>query len=186
MLPALAATPCFAQPVRYELDAEASRVGFLYTVNGGEQTGQMPITRADVVIDPLDLADSTVDVVLNPAQVRTGFFFATEALKSQALLYTAEFPEIRFTSTDVKLAPSGLLSDGATLTGDLTLRGITRSVTLTASLFRPRGSAPDDLSVLTIALRGGISRSTFGANGFADIVDDAVGLDIVATIRATA
>ncbi len=182
--PVTLALPAFARPMRYALAPDAARVGFIYVVSGGEQTGQMPITRADVIIDPVDMSASTVDVVLNPAGVRTGFFFATEALKSQSMLDTNQFPDIRFTSTEVQLSPSGRLSDGATLIGDLTVRDVTRTVTLEAALFRPRGTAPDDLSVLTIMLKGAISRSAFGASGYGDLVDDTVRLDIEATIRA--
>lgn len=181
--PVSLAQPAVARAVRYALDVDAAHVGFTYTLGGGAQTGQMPITRADVVVNPADLAASTVNVVLNPARVRTGFFFATEALKGPSMLHTDQFPDIRFTSTQVQLAPSGRLSDGATLVGDLTVRDITRSVSLDAALFRPRGSAPDDLSVLTILLSTEISRSAFGATGFGDIVEDVVGLDIEATIR---
>ena len=179
------ATPGFARPIPYQLDAAASRVGFTYRLGGGLQEGQMPITRADVLIDPADLGASTADVVVNPAGARTGFFFATEALKSATVLDTDRFPDIRFRSTAVRLAPSGRLSDGASLIGDLTVRDITRQIELDASLFRPQGSAPDDLSVLTITLRGQISRAAFGATGYADIVADTVGLDIQAMIRAT-
>lgn len=182
--PVTLALPASARPMRYALDPDAARVGFIYTVSGGEQTGQMPITRADVIIDPVDMAASTVDVVLNPARVRTGFFFATEALKSQSMLDTDQFPDIRFTSTEVQLSSSGRLSDGATLIGDLTVRDITRTVTLEAALFRPRGTAADDLSVLTIILSGAISRSAFGASGYRDLVADTVKLDVEATIRA--
>ncbi len=178
------ATPAFARPTKYVLDAEASRVGFTYRLSGAEQSGEMPITQADLLIDPTNLEASTAEVTVNPARVRTGFFFVTEALKSAGVLNTDAYPDITFRSTDVTLAPSGRLSDGAALTGDLTVRGITHPVTLTADLFRPPGTAPDDLSVLTITLTGQLSRSLYGATGYAGIVDDSVGLDITAQIRA--
>ena len=144
----------------------------------------MPIRRADLMIDPANLGASTADVIVTPAEARTGFFFATEALKSASVLNTDAHPEIRFQSTAVRLAPSGRLSDGASLLGDVTVRGVTRPIELAASLYRPPGTAPDDLSVLSIQLTGAISRSAFGATGYADIVADEVGLDISATIRA--
>ena len=178
------ASPAFAAPRRYELDVEKSRVGFTYILSNALQQGQMPISRADLRIDPFNLGDSTADVIVNPDGARTGFFFATEALKSASVLNTAQFPEIHFVSRAVRLAPTGRLSDGAALVGDLTVRGVTRPITLKAQLFRPPGSAPDDLSALTITLKGQISRSAFGATGFAYIVADTVGLDITAAIRA--
>ena len=49
---------------------------------------------------------------------------------------------------------------------------------------RPPGTAPDDLSVLTIELSGEMSRTAFGATGYPELVADRVGLDIRAVIRA--
>lgn len=180
------ATPGFARARPYQLDAEASRVGFTYRLAGAPQRGEMPITRADLSVNPSDLGASTADVIVNPARASTGLFFATDALKSASVLDTDRFPDIRFTSTAVRLAPSGRLSDGAALIGDLTVRDITREISLEVSLFRPPGSDPDDLSVLTITLSGALSRAAFGATGYADIVADTVGLEIAATIRAMA
>lgn len=178
------ATPALARPQTYVLDPDASSVGFSFRISGALQQGSMPITRADLVVDPTDLAASTADVIVNPARARTGFFFATDALKSKSVLNTADYPDIRFVSRRVTLAPSGRLSDGATLSGDLTIRGITQDITLDAALFRAAGSAPDDLRELSIRLSGEISRARFGATGYAQLVDDTVTLNIAATIRA--
>ncbi|MCB4379339.1 YceI family protein, partial [Synechococcus sp. MU1644] len=76
------------------------------------------------------------------------------------------------------------LSDGATLEGDLTLRGVTRRIRFDAGLFRARGSAAEDFSTLTVMLKGRIDRREFGATGYANLVDDTVGIDIVAEITA--
>ena len=179
-----AAFPAQARPRSYRLNAAASRVGFSFTLSGVAQRGEMPVTRADLQIDPTDLGGSLADVSVDPSRAKTGFFFATDALKSDSVLATARFPEIRFVSTEVALAPSGRLSDGAALLGELTVRGITRSVRFEADLFRPAGSAPDDLSRLSIRLQGALSRSAFGANGYGDLVADAVTLDIQAEIEA--
>jgi polyisoprenoid-binding protein YceI len=181
---AATASPALARAQQYRLDAQSSRVGFTYRLSGALQQGEMPITRAELDIDPQNLAASTARVTVNAAGARTAFFFATDALKSAQVLDTERFPDITFVSTAVELAPSGRLSDGAALIGDLTLRGITRPVRLKADLFRAPGSAPDDLSLLTIRLRGTLSRAAFGATGFADLVADEVSLDITAVIRA--
>ena len=69
------ATPARARPTPYVLDPGASHVGFSFRLMGGLQRGDMPVTRADLVVDPADLAASTADVIVNPARARTGFFF---------------------------------------------------------------------------------------------------------------
>ena len=182
-LTALAA-PGFAAPQNYALDPNASTVGFTFLIDGLLQTGTMPVARADLRVDPTDLAASQVDVEVLAARARTGLIFATQALKSPQVLDVDRFPRIRFVSTSVKLSQDDRISDGARITGDLTIRSVTRPVSLQAALFRPVGSAPDDLRTLTVTLAGSVSRSAFGAVGYAGLVDDQVGLDIRAVIAA--
>ncbi|QBF31153.1 YceI family protein [Thalassococcus sp. S3] len=185
-LAGLTAFPALAQaaPTRYRLDPQASTVGFTYILNGVAQRGTMPVSRADLLIDPDNLASAQVDVSVSVAQAWTALFFATDALKGASVLDAANHPEVRFVSTSIRLAQDGRLSGGATVTGRVTVRGVTRPLTLQADLFRLPGSAPDDLRALTIRLRGALSRSAFGASGFPNLVADTVTLDINAAIRA--
>ncbi len=170
---------------RYGLTASASRVGFGFKVGGTSQKGTMPIRNADIRIDPDNLANSSVDVSVSVKKARTGLALATEAPKGADVLDAARYPTIRFVSTRVKLGAGGRLSDGATLSGDLTMRGVTKPVTFKASVYRQAGSAADDLENLTVRLRGALSRSAFGATGYSDLVDDTITLDIQAAIQRT-
>jgi polyisoprenoid-binding protein YceI len=70
------------------------------------------------------------------------------------------------------------------VTGNLTIRGVTRPVTLLAEVFRPKGSAEDDRSRLTVRLTGRVNRSDFGAAGWSDMVGDEVRIVINARIDA--
>ncbi len=173
-----------ARPISYRLDPKASRVSFGFSINGLPQTGTMPIDRARIVIDPASLARSSVDVTVSVARAHTGLFLATEAMKSPEVLDAARHPEIRFVSTSIRLARDGRLSGGARITGWLSMRGITRKVTLDANLYRAPGSTADDLSRLNVRLTGAISRAAFGIGGYAGLVDDRVNLDITAVIDA--
>ena len=173
-----------AAPTRYQLDPDHSHVGFKFKLNGIAQNGSMPVERADITIDPQNLSTSRIDVAVTAARARTGLVFITQALASPGVLNSAQFPTIRFVSRRITLGASGRISDGAQITGDLTVRGRTKSVTLQAALYRPRGTAPDDLSQLDVVLRGGLNRHDFGASGFPDLVADTVILDIRARINA--
>jgi polyisoprenoid-binding protein YceI len=172
-----------AAPVPYRLDQAASTVGFRFFLSGAEQTGSMPVDTATITVDPANLAASKVDVSLRVAGARTGLIFATQALIGPEVLDAAGFPTIRFVSDRVQLASDGRLSGGARIAGQLTLRGKTHPVSFDAGLFRPPGSAADDLSELRVKLTGQISRSAFGASGYPQLVADNVDLDITAVIR---
>jgi polyisoprenoid-binding protein YceI len=180
-LPAMLA----AAPTRYILDAKSSQVGFSFTLGGTQQNGTMPVSKAVILVDPDNLRASRVDISVNVTGVRTPLPFARKALIGAEVLDAARYPTIRFVSTKVQLAADGRLSGGAKISGKLTMHGVTRPVTLEAGLFRAQGSAPDDLSTLTVQLKGQIYRSEFGATGYKDLVADAVRLNIVAEIRAT-
>ena len=173
-----------AAPTRYALDQTVSQVGFIYVLNGAAQKGTMPVSQADLVIDPENLSDAKVDVQVSVEKARTGLIFATDALKAPSVLDAGQFPTIRFVATAIHLGADGRLSNGARIDGDITMRGVTRPASFEASLFRMQGSAPDDLSTLTIRLTGAVRRSDFGASGYADLVGDVVQLDIVARIQA--
>ena len=180
-----APVPAFASPTLYRLDTNASSVGFRFILNGAEQKGTMPVRSAKILIDPDNLGASQVDVSVNVRGARTPLIFATKALVGPSVLNAAQFPVIRFISQSVTLAPDGRLSGGAKITGQLTIRGVTRNVTLDANLHRPQGSAPQDLSELQVRLSGLIKRSDFGATGYPDLVRDNVLLDIFAIVRST-
>ncbi|MEL6450725.1 MAG: YceI family protein [Pseudomonadota bacterium] len=178
------ATPSLAAPRPYRLGGAGATITYTFTLNGNPVTGTVPVDSANLRIDPSDLVASTADVTADVRRARTGFVFATEALKSASVLDARAFPLARFQSTAVRLGAGGRISDGATVDGLLTLRGQTRPVRFAADIFRPRGSAPDDFSALTVALKGAVNRNDFGASGYADLVEDRVGIDINAEIVA--
>jgi polyisoprenoid-binding protein YceI len=167
-----------AAPEAFRLDTARSSVGFTYRFMGGDTRGTMPVKSADMLIDLRDIGASQVDVTLDPSRARAGFVFATQAMKGQKVLDTARHPEITFRSTRI----TGTLQD-ARVTGDLTVRGVTRAVTLKAGLYRQRDTDPADLDRLTVLLTGAIDRRDFGADGFPGYVGPMIALRIVARIE---
>ncbi|WP_299282871.1 YceI family protein [uncultured Tateyamaria sp.] len=178
------AAPSIGAPQPYGLAPGRSTITYTFVLNGNRVQGTVPITQADVTVDPTNLAASTADVTADVRAARTGLIFATEALKSASVLNAAEFPLARFRSTQVILGPGGRISDGAALRGDLTLRGVTRLIQFQAGLFRARGSSSNDFSALIVKLSSQINRRDFGAVGYPDLVEDIVGIDITAEISA--
>lgn len=175
-----------AAPVPYILETQGTLIEFTFGLAGSAQTGTLPIQTAEVLVDTKNLRNSMVDVVLNVAQARTKLPFARGPMLSRSVLDAAQFPSIHFVSTAVSLGPGGRISDGATVTGDLTVRDVTRPITLDAALYRPPGSAKDDLDRLFIHLTGALNRNDFGATGYADLVDETVRLNIRTEIRRKA
>ena len=154
----LVQAPAHAAPESYRLDASRSTVSFTYDLDGAAKTGRMPVRSADLLLDLDNVSASRVLVTLDAHAARAGFILATEAMKSRQVLDTARFPDIHFRSTRIR----GDLRS-ATVTGELTLRGVTRPVTLEARLFRQRGTQANNHNNLVVELTGDISRAAFGA-----------------------
>lgn len=168
-----------AEPVEYLLLADQSHVLFLGDLAGQPLRGEIPVSGAELWLDFTDLAASRVAVTLATAQARADLPFAQGALQGEGLLDAAHFPTARFVSTAVR----GSLPGPAVVEGRLTLRGITRPVALRAEILRAAGSAPGDLSRLTLHLQGALRRSDFGADAMPGLLGDRVGLNITVRIR---
>lgn len=181
-LATLAPRASWAVPTPYRLGPGGATITYTFMLNGTSVKGTVPVSQADLTVDPNNLNNSTALVSADVRRARTGLIFATEALKSSSVLDARTHPTARFRSTRVSLGPSGRLSNGAALDGDLTLRGVTRPIRFDANLFRAPGSAANDLSVLKVTLKGRIDRRDFGATGYADLVDNSVHIDITAEI----
>ncbi|MGB3315459.1 MAG: YceI family protein [Albidovulum sp.] len=167
-----------AAPLSYVLDTEGSAVGFETDFGKTPIRGRMPVTSAELSLDFDHAAASHVTVTLSADNARASFPFATQAMKGNSVLDTGSHPEIRFESTKVRPTDTG-----ASVTGLITIRGVTREVTLDARLYRPDGTTPGHRENLSILLTGKVNRSDFGATGFPDMVGDEVRLKILARIR---
>ena len=167
-----------ADPVSYQLNTSKSDVAFLYKFEGTEVKGSFPDFTAEVVLDFEQLANSKIDVSLQTGTVKGGFIFATQAVRGPQMLDAENFPTIKFNST--RLTRNG---DQAKLTGNITVKDVTRPITLSARIFRTPGSAPDDRDNLVVRLTGQINRSEFGVDGFKSYVGDLLKLAITAQIK---
>ena len=73
---------------------------------------------------------STLNVTINAASVDSGVAKFDDHMRGSDMFDVEKFPTITFTSTDID---QGLMGSG-TLTGDLTMKGITKPITLKAKL----------------------------------------------------
>jgi polyisoprenoid-binding protein YceI len=175
LVPALAAS---ADPVPYRLQTELSTVGFAYVMAGQKMNGRMPVESAEIALDFDQPANSRVAAVLRPDRADAGPDYATVAMKSAEVLDTARFPAIAFRSISVTETATG-----ASVAGEITIRGVTRPIVLDAQFFRQQGTEAGDRSRLSIVLKGAISRQEFGAAGYGGLVGDRIDLTILARIE---
>ena len=173
------AWPGHAAPITYALDPERSTISFTYMFGADPITGSFPDFSADIAIDFDNPPASQVSATIATETARGGFPFASQALRSARMLDADAFPNIHFIST-------GVTGQGNTaiLDGELTLRGVTRQVTLTAQLFRDPDSPVDERRDLSIVITGSFDRHAFGVSGWRDEVGATLDIEIRARILA--
>ena len=101
-------------------------------------TGTFPPEKADLRLDVANVRNCTVDVALDVTGATASFPFAAQALKGPGVLAAKRHPRMTFPSTSVRGA-----GEAAEITGNLTVRCVTRVVTPRVQPFRPKGSALD-------------------------------------------
>jgi polyisoprenoid-binding protein YceI len=101
--------------------------------------------------------DSLVDITVQAASIDTGLPVRDDHLRSSDFLDVANHPQLSFRST--KLEPKE--ENGFSLTGDLTIRGVTRPVTLDLEFL---GTAKDPSGDRRVAFeaKAEINREDFG------------------------
>ena len=141
----------------YAIDASHSNVEFavkhmmITTVKGrfGDVKGTVTIPEA---------GQPSVDVTIAAASIDTRVEARDTHLRSADFFDVESYPELRFTSTQVRRA-----GDGYELTGDLTIRGVTRPVTL-AVVEEGAGVDPWGNRKASFSATGKFKRSEFGLN----------------------
>lgn len=123
---ALAAPLALAQTSTWSPDPAHSDVSFsVLHLSLSKVRGHFGTVSGKIVLDPADLSKASVDVAIDVTGVDTGSSMRDTDIKGPNFFNIAEFPKATFISTSVASAPGGF-----TVTGNLTLHGVTRPVVL--------------------------------------------------------
>ena len=155
---AMAATPAIAAD--YTIDDTHTQANFRVTHMGySTRWGRFNEESGTVSFDPANPGDASVNIVIDAASIDTNHGERDDHLRSPDFFNTAEFPEITFSSTSVEVTGDNT----AKITGDLTMLGVTKSVTLDA-VYNGMGNYPwdDTTEVVGFDISGVIDRTEFG------------------------
>ncbi|HEX5657834.1 MAG TPA: YceI family protein, partial [Polyangiales bacterium] len=126
----LLAASAFAETTEWTLDPTHSHVGFSVAhLVVSEVEGTFKKWSGKALLDEADLTKSTVEFTAEVASIDTDEAKRDEHLKSAEFFDAAKFPQLTFKST--KIAKAG---KGYKVTGDLTIHGVTKPVTLDATV----------------------------------------------------
>lgn len=111
-----------ARPV--DVDAAHSEITFVAPSRMMDAHGSFTRWTADVALDPAAFGRSTVRLTIDPASITTGIDRRDAHLKSADFFDVQKYPTITFVSKSVATSAP----NAGTITGDLTIRGVTRQV----------------------------------------------------------
>jgi polyisoprenoid-binding protein YceI len=156
-LPLLVAGIAHADSVEWKLDTSHTSVGFSVPhLVVSSVDGRFKEATAKINLDEADLTKSQVSVEINAASIDTGDQKRDDHLKAPDFFDAKKFPKLTFKST--KIAKAGA---GFKLTGDLTIRDVTKSVTLDATVSAPV-KTPWGNQARAAKVSGKIKRGDFG------------------------
>ena len=172
-----------AAPVSYQLDPNhtvvlASWTHFGYShpsANFGQASGTL-------VYDADNVTKSSVEVTLPLSGLDTFVPKLDEHLKSADFFDAAKYPDIRFKSTMVHDMGGGKLM----IMGDLTVHGVTKPVTLDATLNKTGEHPMSKAPTVGFDATTTIKRSEFGVGAYVPNVGDEIAIRITTEASAKA
>lgn len=163
-----------AAPLTYEVDSTHTFPRFSYSHFGlSTQLSSFSKTSGKVVFDAAAKTGS-VDIAIDLKSVNTGFADFNEHIQGEDFLHTAKFPTATFKSTKVVFEGD----KPKAIDGLLTLKGVTRPVTLQLTSFLAMPHPMLKKPALGANAFTTIKRSEFNAGKFAPYVGDEVRIDI--------
>ncbi|MGF6551375.1 YceI family protein [Paraburkholderia youngii] len=169
-------------PGRYDIDQDHTSITF--DIDHFKYTRfTMRFNRKQGELDWNDggLDRSTASVAIDAASIDTNVPLLDKMVKSDSMLDVARYPQIRFASTRFERTGEAR----GTLSGDLTIRGVTQPVTLDVTF---NGFAPDPLTkkdTLGFSADGHFSRAKFGLTTWYPAVGDDIHVRIQAEFVKT-
>ncbi|QNN47777.1 polyisoprenoid-binding protein [Thermomonas brevis] len=159
----------------YQLDPSHTDVLVQWTHFGFSQpSAQFGISEGTLIWDADDVSKSSVQVSIPVAAIDTFVDKLDEHLKSGDFFDAGKFPNATFKSTSVAAAGTNKL----TVTGDLTIKDITKPVTLDVTLNGAGEHPMLKKQAIGFSATGTIKRSDFGVGAYAPNVSDDVQLRI--------
>jgi polyisoprenoid-binding protein YceI len=162
-----------AAPQRYRLDPAHSFVTF-EVLHFGTSTlrGRWGPLQGEVLLDPAR-GQGEVGLTIPMAQLDTGLRLLDRRLCEPDLLACQDHPQAWFVARQFQFLPDGSVSS---VRGELTLRGVSTGLTLTAQQFGCHTRPDSGERVCGGDFVGELQRSDFGAGWGAPLVSDRVRL----------
>jgi polyisoprenoid-binding protein YceI len=174
VIAAATATSAMAAPETYTVDGTHTFERFSYSHFGlSTQLSRFNKTTGSVVLDKA-AKTGAVDIVIDTTSVDTGYDTFNEHIQGADFLDTAKYPTATFKSTKVRFEGDKPVA----IDGDLTIKGVTKPVTLTVTHFVSMPHPMLKKDAIGADAQVVVKRSEFGAGKYAPHVGDDVTITV--------
>ena len=164
----------------YAVEPSHTQIVFAYDHMGfTNNLGVIAQPTGTLTLDKANPAASKVSIDIPVANLKTGIPALDTHLMKPEFFDSAKFATATFVSTSVK--PDG--ATGADITGNLTIKGITKPVTLDAEFYGAGANPMNKKENIGFVATGTIKRSDFGMSMAVPVVGDTVELKIIAAFQ---
>lgn len=174
LLASVFTAPAFAAPETFVIDNSHTYPRFSWNHLGySTQVARFNDVTGKVVFDK-QAKTGSVDLVIDMKSVDTGFATFDEHIQAEDFFHTEKYPTATFKSTKVEFKDD----KPSKVHGDLTIKGITKPVTLTVTAFQAMPHPMQKKDAIGADAYTVIKRSEFNAGKYAPHVSDEVRIDI--------
>ncbi len=179
LIPAIFSTHS-AHAESYTFNTRKTEVRFSYMMGVLMQRGRFSRVEGSLQYDERAPEKSKVVAKIATASVETGQPIVDDELKGVNFFNAKAAPELTFRSRSVK--PTA--GNTAEITGDITVNGVTKPITLAVTLTPHEDPALKySAGSKKFVAKTTISRRAFNMTSYADMVGDEIGIEIDAVVR---
>jgi polyisoprenoid-binding protein YceI len=154
-----AASPLYAQAAAWRIDPQHTSVQFAIThMAASKVRGRFNKTTGTVTWDGKDFATAAVEIIVDAASIDTGVKERDDHLRTSDFMHISKYPTMTFKSTKIEETGAGRVR----MSGNLTIRGVTKPVVFDVSGPSPPIKDPDGFTRVGATATGTINRKDFG------------------------
>jgi len=178
---ALASSVTLAAPVDYKIDPTHTATVFSWNHFGfSTPSANFTDIQGVIKVDNAKPANSSVEVTIPLSSVNTNVAALDKEFQQEAWFNAAKYPKITFKSTKVETKDKKHFK----ITGDLTVKGVTKPVVLDAVLNKQGEHPMAKVPAIGFNATTSFNRSAFGIGNYVPNVGDKITVNI--TTEATA
>ncbi|NNP70339.1 MULTISPECIES: YceI family protein [unclassified Acinetobacter] len=178
---ALASSVALAAPVDYKIDPTHTATVFSWNHFGfSTPSANFTDIQGTIKVDTAKPANSSVEVTIPLSSVNTNVAALDKEFQEEAWFNAAKYPNITFKSTKVETKDKKHFK----ITGDLTVKGVTKPVVLDAVLNKQGEHPMAKVPAIGFNATTSFNRSAFGIGNYVPNVGDKITVNI--TTEATA